>query len=128
LHGVDLAVPSYEGRIFLDNPGADASTPLTDDERYVGSFHVFGKVDCWGEDDEHCAPATRRGFDRRRPPNRLAKVRLRTREGLLRGLLERLGDEATLNVVAVLPPHPDYRERTPEDALRFERIAIVTYA
>lgn len=40
--GVEQAGPSFEARVFLDNPGADESTPLTDDAGYAGSFHVFG--------------------------------------------------------------------------------------
>ena len=40
--GVEQAGPSFEGRVFLNNPDADESTPATDDAGYAGSFHVFG--------------------------------------------------------------------------------------
>ena len=40
--GVEQAGPSFEGRVFLDNPDADETTPATDDAGYAGSFHVFG--------------------------------------------------------------------------------------
>ena len=40
--GVEQAGPSFEGRVFLNNPGADETTPATDDAGYAGSFHVFG--------------------------------------------------------------------------------------
>jgi hypothetical protein len=40
--GVDQAGPSFEGRVFLNNPEADASTPQTPESGYAGAFHVFG--------------------------------------------------------------------------------------
>lgn len=40
--GVDLAGPSYEGRVFLNNPQAGPDTPLTAEQGYAGSFHVYG--------------------------------------------------------------------------------------
>ena len=129
LHGVDQAVPSYEGRIFLDNPEADRETAPTPENRYLGSFFVFGKVECWGDDESHCRePDERRKFDRRRNPTRWAKVRVRTPDGLLSRLLEQADDEVTLNLVAVVPDREDYRRFGPADVLRFERISIVTYA
>lgn len=40
--GVEQAGPSFEGRVFLNNPDADESTPLTPETGYAGSFHVYG--------------------------------------------------------------------------------------
>jgi hypothetical protein len=40
--GVDQASPSFEGRVFLNNPGATEDTPRTLDAGYAGSFHVYG--------------------------------------------------------------------------------------
>jgi hypothetical protein len=40
--GVEQAGPAYEGRVFLNNPEADASTPRTPEHGYAGSFHVYG--------------------------------------------------------------------------------------
>lgn len=127
LHRVDQAVPSYEGRIFVNNPGADRETPLEEGSGYLGSFFVFGKVECWGEDDDHCAQPAGRKFDRRRSPNRYAKVRVRTPEGVLERLVAQADGDLTLNLVAVLP-EPDEEQYSPADVLRFERLAIVTYA
>jgi hypothetical protein len=39
--GVEQAGPSYEARIFLNNPAADESTPRTVEHGYAGSFHVY---------------------------------------------------------------------------------------
>lgn len=124
LHRVDLAVPSYEGRIFVDRPEADRETPLDTEHGYLGSFFVFGKRDCWGEDEEHCAEPTTRPFDHRRPPNRYAKIRVRIRDGALQELATRADGELTLHVVAAVTG-----DETPAgDILRFDRLSIVTYA
>ena len=37
--------PSYELRVFLGNPAADAATDLTPDAGYAGSIHVYGYGD-----------------------------------------------------------------------------------
>ena len=123
-HGVDQAVPSYEARIFVDNPEADAGTPLSEDNRYLGSFFVFGKFECWG-DEGHCEEPVRTKFDRRRNPTRYAKIRVRTPEGRLAKVAAE-ADELTLNIVAVLPRHRDYESLDPADALRFSRASIIT--
>jgi tyrosinase len=40
--GVEQAGGSFEARVFLNNPDADASTPTTGEHGYAGSFHVYG--------------------------------------------------------------------------------------
>lgn len=40
--GVEQAGGSFEARVFLNNPDADASTPMTPEHGYAGSFHVYG--------------------------------------------------------------------------------------
>ena len=127
LHGIDQAVPSYEGRIFLGNAGADENTPRDEDSGFLGSFFVFGKLECWGEEG-HCEPPERVAFDRRRDPTRWAKARVRVPEGRLARVLEGAGDEPKLSIVAVVPRRPDYDGFKPEDVLRFDRLSIVTYA
>jgi hypothetical protein len=127
VHGVDQAVPSYEGRIFLNNAEADAETARDAAHGYLGSFFVFGKVECWGEEG-HCDEPDRREFDRRRNPTRYAKFRVKIPEGALARRLEDAGDEVTLSVVAVLPEREEYKRFDPVDVLRFERLSIVTYA
>jgi tyrosinase len=123
LHRVDQVTPSFEGRIFVNSPDAGGETPLDDDHGYLGSFYVFGKVECWGDEETHCDEPTPRKFDRRRPPNRYAKIRVRTRgEALQRAAAD--GGELTLRIVTVLPGDSD---KKPEDALRFERMSVITY-
>ena len=51
--GVDHSQTSYEVRVFLNNPTADASTPRTAEHGYAGRFVIFGHGGCFG-DDGHC--------------------------------------------------------------------------
>lgn len=51
--GIDHSQASYEGRIFFNNPKADASTPKTLAQGYAGSFYIFGHGGCFG-DVGHC--------------------------------------------------------------------------
>lgn len=50
---VDHAGCSYEVRLFLNNPDADAGTAREDVVGYAGRFHVFGHGGCFG-DLGHC--------------------------------------------------------------------------
>ncbi len=51
--GIDHSQASYEGRVFFNNPKADAGTPKTLDHGYAGSFYIFGHGGCFG-DVGHC--------------------------------------------------------------------------
>src|ERR1700730_9488090 len=59
---------SYEGRIFLNNPKADAETPKDLAHGYAGSFHIFGHGGCLG-DVGHCEVSqhNRESYDFRSP-------------------------------------------------------------
>jgi hypothetical protein len=54
-HGVDQSGPSYEARVFLNNPNADERTPRTPEHGYAGSFHVYG-YGMWNADPSSAAP------------------------------------------------------------------------
>jgi hypothetical protein len=124
LHSVDHTSPSYEGRVFLNNLDADEATARTEENGYLGAFHVFGKAGCWGEEGHCDEPVGRRKYDRRRNPTRYAKVRL-TLPDNLRELIGQREGELTLTIVAAVP------EQQPREAearaLRFERLSIITY-
>jgi hypothetical protein len=124
LHGVDQTSPSYEGRVFLSNPEADESTERTEENGYLGAFHVFGKAGCWGEEGHCDEPPERRKFDRRRSPTRYAKVRLTLPENL-REIVGKREGELTLSVVAAVPP--GQKGETADEVLRFSRLSIITY-
>src|SRR5215467_1441977 len=54
--GVEQAGGSFEARVFLNNPTADASTPMTPEHGYAGSFHVYGYGRYPGEPDPSGGP------------------------------------------------------------------------
>jgi hypothetical protein len=98
-YGVDHAGPSYEARVFLDNPRADADTPREPDSGYAGSFVVFGHGGCYG-DEGHCAPndGLRDEFDRR-PPHPLTP---QTRTLQVTDALKRTGGDQTRVCVVIV--------------------------
>jgi hypothetical protein len=53
INGIYHGEASYEGRIFLNNPGATEQTATTSENGYAGSFHIFGHGGCLG-DPGHC--------------------------------------------------------------------------
>jgi hypothetical protein len=128
LHGVDQVVPSYEGRVFLNNPAADDSTDLTRENGFLGAFHIFGKVDCWGEEGHCDDPLPRRKFDHRRGPVVAAKIRLTVKADLLRDLAAASEGDLVLSVVAAMPKRADYLKAADGTPLKFKRFSIITYA
>ncbi|MDQ6816113.1 MAG: hypothetical protein M3018_01735 [Actinomycetota bacterium] len=119
-YGVDHSGPSFEARVFLNNPEADQSTPRDPDHGYAGSFHIFGHGGCFGEDG-HCdvAAATREPLDLR-PAHQLTPA---TKSVIVTEALRRHAGEASLRitVVGVASDQPD------ADPLRFERLSLLTY-
>ena len=123
-YGVDHSGPSYEARVFLNNPErASRDTPRDPAAGYAGSFTVFGHGGCFG-DDGHCdVPSGPDAFDLR-PPHPLTPY---TRTLILpREAVEALsGDSVTVTLVAVEPgreegrgerraqPHPGAARRLP---------------
>jgi tyrosinase len=67
LHRIRRPVQSFYIRVFLNQPDADASTPIVDNPNYAGFVAIFGHGECIGSTPEHCAPALqpRRKFDLR---------------------------------------------------------------
>lgn len=48
LHKLHHSGPSYEGKVFLNNPSVSHETPSEPQHGYVGSFFVFGHGGCLG--------------------------------------------------------------------------------
>lgn len=40
--GIEQGGPSFEARVFVNNPAADEATPRTSENGYAGAFHVYG--------------------------------------------------------------------------------------
>jgi len=120
-YGIDHSGPSFEGRVFINAPKADADTPR-DDPHYAGSFHIFGHGGCFG-DTGHCEvraePAD--AFDLR-PPHQLVPA---TRSVIVTEALKLLvgadDEQLTVTVVAVVPGADKH------DVLQFETLRLMTY-
>lgn len=126
--GVDHAGPSYEARIFLNNPSANADTPRTLDQGYAGSFHIFGHGNCFG-DVGHCdvdergkAPHDLRGPHPLTPAHKLVKIT----DGL-KHVLQRDGKLEHVTVVPVAFGHAATSEADPEGFLKYDKVQLYTY-
>ncbi len=128
IHGVDQAVPSYEARLFLNNAEAGVTTEQSEAEGYLGSFFVFGKVECWGEEGHCDDPVERHPYDHRRNPTRYAKFTITVPEERLHRLLGQSSDDPKLSIVVVIPTLERYQDFQPSEVLRFDRLSIVTFA
>ena len=124
--GLDHSGASFEARIFINNPDADATTELTAQNRYAGRFHVFGHGGCFG-DAGHCeVRATPRPYDPRpaHPLTPMRKVVIAT--DALRKELKRSNKPLTLTIVPVVRSGTDRCDY--ENVLKFDRVSVVTYA
>jgi hypothetical protein len=127
-YGVDHSGISFEARVFIDNAGASAETPV-EDPSYVGSFHIFGHGGCFGEEGHCDVPrGPQDPFDQRLPHRLLPHTIMVGITDFLRERLQR-GDTApiTVTVIPVARGMFDGQGETTEDLLRFERLALVTY-
>ncbi|MFO1058772.1 MAG: hypothetical protein U1E53_17615 [Dongiaceae bacterium] len=125
IRGIYHGEASYEGRVFLNNPKADAGTPRTPEQGYAGSFHIFGHGGCFG-DVGHCEVAEHdREHDDRRAPHPLtpANKRLTVTEPLQRAAAA--GDSVTVTIVPVVTAANELCDTT--DVFRFESMRFVTY-
>jgi hypothetical protein len=95
--GVDLAGPSYEARVFLNNPEAGPDTPMTPDNGYAGSFHVYGYGLPTRSDTTAAGTALEPGI---RVPQLPVQRSIFATEAVLRAAAE--GPTATVTVVPVV--------------------------
>jgi hypothetical protein len=128
LLGVDHAGSSYEGRVFVNNPNATEETEPTAENRYVGSFHIFGHGGCLG-DAGRCDVKPQRAFDPRPGPplTRARKVvmgNMHPGPDALRDALA--GDNVTVTIVPLIRavgPKSGYDD----DIVKVDAVRIVTY-
>jgi hypothetical protein len=113
--GVDQAGPSFEGRVFLNNPDADESTPLTPETGYAGSFHVYG----YGAPAPPAVAEAKATQGSGGGPVAPIEKRVHADEGALRTAIEG-SDELTVTVV---PVAVDAGGATPERP--FEDVEVV---
>ena len=124
-HGVDHSGPSFQGRVFFNNPEASATTEPIEANGYVGSFYVFGHGGCFGESG-HCeVPEQPRQLFDLRPPHQLmpTKIWLTVTEPL-----KRISEDSGKLTVKVVPLRRRGRTMIPAEALLdIQRVSIVTY-
>lgn len=121
-YGVDHSGPSYEGRVFLNNSEAGFDTPPSVEERYAGSFYVFGHGGCVGEEG-HCEPDDRYedAFDRRAPH----PIRPWTKTVTVTEALRRVEDEEV--TVTVIPVEMGPVGGAETEALTVEAVRLAIY-
>jgi tyrosinase len=125
-HGVDHAGASYEGRVYLNNPDANADTGY-EDPSYAGSYHIFGHGGCLG-DPGHCDVEPRREYDPRpaHPLTRAKKVVIAT-DAVNRAVAD--GGDVSVTVVPIVEPLPyeNVDSKYTEDPVDIGYIRIITY-
>jgi hypothetical protein len=123
-HELDHSGASFEGRVFLNNSGADGDTEKTPANGYAGSFHVFGHGGCFG-DEGHCDVRPRRTYDPRpaHPLTPATKVVIATEA--VRGAVGGGSEAMTVTVVPVVTSLTG--KCSADDVLSFESVRIVTY-
>ena len=123
---VDHSGPSYEARVFVNNPNADINTPPTEASGFAGCFNVFGHGGCFG-DLGHCDIPQKPddSFDPRlsHPLLPMKKVVIAT-AAIRKALVQR----ADINVT-VVPIIKSWTEKTElnEAVLKFDHINLITY-
>jgi hypothetical protein len=131
-YGVEHGGPSYEALIFIDNPEADADTPLDAGHGYAGSYTVFGHAGCFGEEG-HCEPADRftDEFDHRGPHpltpwTRTVIVTDALKAAVRSKDLDEGNAAVTVTVVPVVTEVEHPVEHMP-DAFHFSELRLLTY-
>lgn len=119
MHWVPQLMRSCFVRAFLNQPGADAATPVRDNPHYAGYLAIFGHGECYGGPG-HCdlPPPRSRPFDQRLRSHNTPRNHRLDVTGAARRMLES-GDrlQITLLVIGV-----DYREDS--DLLRLEGVSL----
>lgn len=129
-HGVDHSGPSYEARIFINNPEADEQTPRSPEAGYAGSYVIFGHGGCYG-DEGHC-DATRplaSVYDRRGLHQLVPTTKYVTVTEALRSLCAKEGGEShfTVTVVPVVRASAVAKPDDVNTVLHFEELQLLTY-
>ncbi|WP_156441084.1 tyrosinase family protein [Burkholderia sp. ABCPW 14] len=121
LHWVPQLPRSCFVRAFLNLPGADASTPIRDNEHYAGYLAIFGHGECYGGPG-HCdlPPARTRAFDQRTRNHNTPRNHRLDVTAAVRKMLERAPDQELRITLLVIGA--DYRED--KELLRLEGVSL----
>jgi hypothetical protein len=113
--GIDQAGPSFEGRVFLNNPDADEATAQVPGTGYAGAFHVYG----YGQSPPPAIAEATAARGAGGPPVAPIEKRLRADDAALRTALEG-AEDLTVTVVSV-PADPG----GPVPERPFEEVSVV---
>jgi tyrosinase len=126
-HDLDHAGASYEGRVYVNNPDANADTGYDEEARYAGSYYIFGHGGCLG-DAGHCEVKPRRRYDPR-PAHPLTKAKkvVIGNDVVKKAIAD--GGDVRLTVVPIVEPIPyeDVDPKHTEDPVDIGYVRIVTY-
>lgn len=125
IYGIYHGGPSYEGRIFLNNPKADQTTARTRENGYAGSFYIFGHGGCLG-DPGHCEvnEEKREEYDFR-PPHPLTPAKKKVTVTDTLRAIAKTNKTATITVVPVVTATNELCDDV--DVFRFESMRFVSY-
>jgi hypothetical protein len=127
--GVDHSGPSFEARVYLDNPAADAETGRDAADGYAGSFHVFGHGGCFGELG-HCdiPHGPRSPYDFRFRHQLTPQFKTVIITDALRTIMgKRARKTFTVTVVPIVRDNPISQVQNVKDPLRFDSVSLITY-
>jgi tyrosinase len=122
-YGIDHSGPSYEGRVFINNPEADQDTPKTLENGYVGSYHIFGHGGCFG-DVGHCEVRKAISPFDYRPSHPLTPAFKRIR---ITDQIRKIAKDTKELVITIVPVLSGSLEDQSNDVVKLERISIVSY-
>lgn len=122
-HGIHHFGPSYEGRVFINNPEANDNTSTTLENGYVGSYHIFGHGPCYG-DEGHCEVTQQISPYDWRPSHHLSPAFKRIR---VTDQIKKLGEKTDEFVISIVPILAPGSEVASEYSVMLEKISIVTY-
>ncbi len=123
-YGVEHRGPSFEARVFLDEPEAGVNSALELEAGFAGSFVVLGHGGCFG-DDGHCKVPTGPPdpFDSR-PPHALVP---QTKTVDVTEALKHPRREGERISITVLPIVPGPERAGLADVLFFTGLRLLTY-
>jgi hypothetical protein len=124
-HNVEHAGPSYEGRVYINNPDADENTG-TGDASYAGSYYVFGHGGCL-QDPGHCDVKERRRYDPRPEHPLTPGKKVVIANDTAKKAIAQAG-EVTVKVVPIVEPLPyEIDDKYTKNPVDVGYVRIVTY-
>ncbi len=124
--GVDKRVPSYIGRVYLNNKDAGYDTSEDPEEGYVGDYTVFGHAECLG-DAGHCEEIPETRFGEIPTPKKKADYYITITDHLKR--IGKGAEDFYVTVIADLCKPPTIGEEQPdlENVIKIDKVAIEVY-